>query len=122
MPEDYDNKLYCDFGVIEIEYPVSGSRIELAIRQGVSNKWAASVMTPAQARELAKMLLQAADVADGVPTRPMITDMPLQYVHLATDDLEFIPYRDNAGRFPMAGDYDDIEGAGADCDIERDNE
>lgn len=35
----------------------------------------------AQARELAAMLLQAADAADGLPARPdSISDVPLQYV------------------------------------------
>lgn len=73
MAEDFDGKVRCDFGVIEIEYPVSGGRVELAIRQGVSNKWAASIMTVTQARELMTMIGAACDAAEGKPARQWST-------------------------------------------------
>lgn len=47
----------------------------------------------AQARELAAMLLQAANVADGLPARPTaIEDVPLQYEHRADND-KSTPFR-----------------------------
>lgn len=69
---------------------------------------------PAHGREFAAHILAACDIAEGIPPRPAaIEDVPLQYEHRAdineASSLEFIPYRDNRGRFPMAGDDSDTE-------------
>lgn len=70
---------------------------------------ACAYLTPAQARELAAMLTEAADVADGA--RPAMADIPLQYEQRAT-----LP-----GDSPVESEgwlRSDLDQAGAESDME----
>lgn len=87
MADKYHKELICREGSVTIQtfphFTSSGERCEVQPIH-LDLEVDALAMTPAQARELASMLIAGADIADGLPARPArITDVPLLYEHRA---------------------------------------
>lgn len=74
MPDTYHNKI--DLGGVTVAVTVDGV-LDITINDGIP---ATAYCTSAQFRQIALMLMEGADAADGLPARPVrIEDVDLQY-------------------------------------------